>query len=72
MNFATRTKADAIVTVGFIDGTCPPTTGYATYNNLPGKKEIITGPLSGHEGPPDASKRVDAFLTEHIARMQGK
>ncbi len=70
MNFATRTKADAILTVGFIDGTCPPTTGYATYNNLAGHKQIVTGPLSAHEGPPDAYKAIDAFLNEHITRRQ--
>ena len=69
MNFATRTKADAIVSVGFIDGVCPPTSVYATYNNLSGRKQIVTGPLSGHEGPAEAGKAVVTFLDEHIARM---
>lgn len=68
MNFATRTKADAIVTVGFIDLTCPPTSVYATYNNLPGNKQIITGVLSGHEGPPGSGKPIDEFLNDHISR----
>lgn len=72
MNFATRTKADAILSVGFVDGTCPPTAVYATFNNLSGTKKIITGPLSGHEGPSDAGKQVDSFLTDHIVRLQGK
>jgi cephalosporin-C deacetylase-like acetyl esterase len=72
MNFATRTKADAILSVGLIDGTCPPTTVYATYNNLPGHKEIIVGPLSGHEGPANAGQAIDQFLTNHIARRRGE
>jgi cephalosporin-C deacetylase-like acetyl esterase len=72
MNFATRTKADAIVTVGFIDQTCPPSAVYATYNNLPGNKKIVTGVLSGHEGPPGAGKPVDDFLSDHIRRKQAE
>jgi hypothetical protein len=41
-----------------------------SYNNLSGRKQIVTGPLSAREGPPDASKAIDAFLNEHIARQQ--
>ena len=41
MNFATRTKAEAIVSVGLIDTVCPATSVYAAYNNLPGKKQMI-------------------------------
>lgn len=70
MNFATRTKADAILTVGFIDNVCPPTTGYATYNNITSRKQIVTGPLASHEGPPAGPKAVDAFISDHIARQK--
>jgi len=49
MNFATRTKARALLTVGFIDNTCRPTSVYAAYNNLQGPKEMMTFPLMGHE-----------------------
>lgn len=52
VNFAARTKADAIVSVGFIDRICPPTTNYAAYNQLQGKKEVIQEPLMGHAAPP--------------------
>ena len=70
LNFATRTKADAIVTVGFIDGVCPPTAVYATYNNLRGHKRMVTGILNGHEGPRDAGTEVEAFMAAHIVRLQ--
>lgn len=70
MNFATRTRADAIVSVGFIDATCPPTSVYATYNALRGRKTMVTGPLSGHEGPQNLGPVVDQFLNEHIQRRQ--
>ena len=49
MNFAARTQARALLTVGFIDTTCRPTSVYAAYNNLQGTKEILTFPLMGHE-----------------------
>ncbi len=70
LNFATRTKADAIVTVGFIDAVCPPTAVYATYNNLRGHKRMVTGVLNGHEGPRDSGKEVEAFFADHITRIK--
>ncbi|HEY2589326.1 MAG TPA: acetylxylan esterase [Tepidisphaeraceae bacterium] len=48
MNFATRAKAQAVFSVGFIDPVAPPTSIYAMYNNYAGKKQIIPGPLEGH------------------------
>lgn len=71
MNFATRTKAEGIVSVGFIDGVCPPTSIYATYNNLSGRKEMVTGVPFGHVEWPASREAADRFLDEHIARMQG-
>ncbi|HAW31401.1 MAG TPA: acetylxylan esterase, partial [Planctomycetaceae bacterium] len=44
VNFASRSKADAIMSVGFIDVTCPPSSCYAAYNQLKGKKQIINKP----------------------------
>ncbi len=49
MNFAARTRARALLAVGFIDNTCRPTSVYAAYNNLQGPKEMMTFPLMGHE-----------------------
>lgn len=64
VNFAARCRADAIESVGFIDGTCPATTGYAAYNQLRGQKQIITRPLMGHAAPPDIT---DAFMKMIVA-----
>ena len=71
MNFATRTKADAILSVGFIDTTCPPTSIYATYNNLSGRKEMIDGVPFGHTVWPASNERAEQFLKDHIARVKG-
>jgi cephalosporin-C deacetylase len=72
MNFATRTKAQAIVSVGFIDSVCPPTSIYAMYNNLPGKKEIVNEPLMGHGGTPRVSEAFNKMIVDHIKRMKAE
>lgn len=70
MNFAARTRADAIMAVGFQDAHCPPWTAFATYSNISGRKQIVTSPEAGHEGPRDSASAVDAFINDHIARRQ--
>jgi cephalosporin-C deacetylase-like acetyl esterase len=62
MNFATRTKADALLSVGFVDGVCRPTSVYAAYNNLPGKKEILNKPHMNHAVAPE----WDAMVLEKV------
>jgi len=59
VNFAARCKADAIMSVGFVDTVCPPTTNYAAYNQLKGHKEVLNEPQMGHAAP---SHINDAFL----------
>jgi cephalosporin-C deacetylase-like acetyl esterase len=66
MNFATHTQAEAIVSVGFIDTTCPPTTVYAAYNNLRGKKQMVERPLMAHRAPPDVREAFNKAIWEHI------
>ncbi len=50
VNFAKRIKAETIISVGFIDNTCSPTSVYAVYNSLPEgtKKAIYSEPGMGH------------------------
>lgn len=62
MNFATRVKADACFGVGFIDTVCPPSSSYAAFNALPGKKQIINEPLKGHDG----SMRINQAFVDAI------
>ncbi len=70
MNFATRTRAEALVSVGFIDNSCRPTTVYAAYNNLRGKKRIVNEPRMRHEIWP-SYKRAEAEMIEaHIQKMK--
>lgn len=68
MNFATRTQAEALVSVGFIDNTCRPTSVYAMYNNLSGKKEIFNMPLMAHKNAPEWDGMVLEGIRKHIGR----
>ncbi len=70
MNFATRTKAGGIFTVGFIDGTCPPTSVYAAYNNFAGPKAIYHDIKAGHTNTPKASEAMRNAVLKHLAEQK--
>ncbi|HEY6169769.1 MAG TPA: acetylxylan esterase [Verrucomicrobiae bacterium] len=72
MNFATRTKAPGIVTVGFIDTTCPPSSVYAAYNVLTTKKEIFNDPPSGHKVSTGAGEAMRKAILAHVVEMKAK
>ncbi|MDF1744253.1 MAG: acetylxylan esterase [Gimesia sp.] len=69
VNFATRCKADAIMSVGFIDRTCPPSSCYAAYNVLQGKKHVINKPLMGHAAPGDIQKAFFDAILKHVKQQ---
>lgn len=68
VNFATRCKAKvAIVSVGFIDGVCPPTSVYASYNELPVKdKTILNMPGVAHSVPQDFTRQASELWRKKI------
>ena len=70
MNFATRTRAAVIVTVGFIDTTCPPTSVYAAYNALHGRKEIFNDPPSTHAISPQALQAAREAVLRHVEQRK--
>ena len=70
MNFGTRTKAAGIMTVGFVDTTCPPTSVYAAYNALAGGKEIFNDPPSTHTVSPKANQAMRSAILKHAELMK--
>lgn len=51
LHFATRSKcSDSLVGVGLVDTVCPAEGVIATYNSLPGQKEIVVMPQADHSG----------------------
>jgi cephalosporin-C deacetylase len=70
MNFGTRTKAVGIVTVGFIDTTCPPTSVYAAYNALAGTKQIFNDPPATHAVSAKANEAMRQAIMAHVEAMK--
>lgn len=68
VNFAARTKAPGIFTVGFSDTTCPPTSVYAAYNALGAPKEIFHDIAAGHTNTPAASAAMREAVRRHLRR----
>lgn len=50
VNFARNITCPAVVSVGFIDRTCSPSSVYAAYNTIPGQKTILNRPRNSHDG----------------------
>jgi cephalosporin-C deacetylase len=50
MNFAVRSKATALFSVGLMDTICPPSTVFAAFNHYAGPKEIRIWKFNNHEG----------------------
>lgn len=65
VNFATRYRGEAILSVGFIDRTCPPTSIYAASNVLPGSKTILNYPSMGHASTDEIRTAFREALLQH-------
>lgn len=50
LNFAPQIKAPILLSVALLDTTCPPSTGFAVYNQLEVEKELKIYPFNAHEG----------------------
>lgn len=68
VNFARQFRGPALVSAGFIDRTCSPTSVYAAYNVLRGPKEMMNFPLMGHAVDRRFTARQEAFLREHFSQ----
>ena len=50
LNFAVRSQASALFSVGLRDETCPPSTVYAAYNHYQGPKQMRVYEFNEHDG----------------------
>ena len=50
VNFAARVRCPALVGLGLIDTTSPPSGVFAAFNQLHGEKEVVVMPFSDHKG----------------------
>lgn len=71
VNFATRARCKgAVVTVGYIDKTCPPTSVYAAYNALTVPKAIHADVAAGHTNTPAAKDFMEEAALKHVREMK--
>ena len=70
VNLASRCQAEAIMSVGFIDSVCPPSSCYAAYNCLQGCKQIINEPLMGHAAPRHIQDAFFEAIREHVKNRE--
>lgn len=66
-NFALNIKVPVLISAGFIDNTCPPSTVYAAFNNVQCKdKTIFPMYRFGHTSTAEFSKAATEFLDKHL------
>jgi cephalosporin-C deacetylase-like acetyl esterase len=66
VNFAYTIHAKALVSAGFIDVNCPPSSVYVAFNALAGEKRFFNMPKAGHEAPADWAKERDNFIASEL------
>lgn len=64
--FAGKVKVPMLITVGFIDTTCSPSSVYSAYNALPGKKEIYHMYRNSHKISAESQVRVEEFIRQNL------
>ena len=61
-HLAPRIRGEVLMVTGLMDQICPPSTQFAAYNKITGKKNMVLYPDYGHEGLPGASDKISTFL----------
>ncbi len=73
VNFARRLRCPVLVTVGYNDENCAPTTVYSAFNVISAPKELVVALEAGHTVTPEMDARVRTWLAEqaglHDARL---
>jgi cephalosporin-C deacetylase-like acetyl esterase len=66
VNFARQFKGKTLMSVGFLDAACPPTTVYSAFNVLPEPKVMIASPRLGHSTDPKYTQARDLFWKKYL------
>lgn len=68
VNFARRVNIPGFYTWGYNDETCPPTSMYASYNVIPGQKELFLALETGHWTYPEQREKVTDWLRKQLLK----
>jgi cephalosporin-C deacetylase len=69
-NMATFIEAPGFLNVGYLDDLVPPTTVYAVYNRIRGKKRIIADVAVGHQSTELARRLAREAVFDHMSTMK--
>lgn len=61
---APRIRSEILMSVGFMDTVCPPSTQFATYNKITAKRVLLIYPDFGHESLPGNPDENFKFMTQ--------
>ena len=61
-HLATRIKAEVLMFTGLMDEICPPSSQFAAYNKIAGKKDVVIYPDFAHETLPGQIDRTFNFM----------
>ena len=67
-NFAARIKVPTVVSAGYIDTTCSPSSVYAAFNQIRAPKTMVPLYRAGHTSTPEFRKAAQKLLTEQFAK----
>lgn len=62
VNFARRVRVPGLYTWGYNDETCPPTSMFAAYGVIPGRKRLLLALETGHNQTPEQQEKVNRWL----------
>ena len=68
VNFARKIRCPVIMSVGFMDRSCPPSSVYAAYNIIQAPKRMFHGPRTGHAMPPSFREFFDPWMNAQLGR----
>ncbi len=61
-HLAPRVRAEVLMATSLMDTICPPSTQFAAYNKLTGRKDMVLYPDFGHEDLPGHNDRLFNFM----------
>ncbi len=68
INFARHIKCPVRVIVGFIDGTCSPSSVYAAFNSIPSKDKVIINETDMAHSTRESYYKSNAWMNELISK----
>lgn len=67
VNFAKRLKSPTLMTWGYNDNTCPPTTSYIVYNSITAPKEALITPINEHWVSSRTERKLLEWMKNHLS-----